>query len=101
VLGTVSAAVLAALFATHTASIDIVSSAAGIPTNAQATGVAKFVNGANALISPALIMAAAIAPLSLIAGGAMMLFGGRRGMMVIGTSLGVLLLIGSVKALIA
>ena len=76
----------------------IVAKAAGIPTNAQ--GIGGFVNGAKALVNPALVMVAAVAPLALIAGGLVLLFGGRRGMQIIGTSLGVLLLLGSVTALI-
>ena len=78
--------------------VDIVAKAAGIPTNAQ--GIGGFVNGARALVNPALVMVAAIAPLALIAGGLVLLFGGRRGMQIIGTSLGVLLVLGSVTALI-
>ena len=76
----------------------IVAKAAGIPQNAQ--GIGGFVNGAKALVDPALVMVAAVAPLALIAGGLVLLFGGRRGMQIIGTSLGVLLLLGSVTALI-
>ena len=76
----------------------IVAKAAGIPQNAQ--GIGGFVNGAKALVDPALVMVAAVAPLALIAGGMVLLFGGRRGMQIIGTSLGVLLLLGSVTALI-
>ena len=76
----------------------IVAKAAGIPRNAQ--GIGGFVNGAKALVNPALVMVAAVAPLALIAGGLVLLFGGRRGMQIIGTSLGVLLLLGSVTALI-
>jgi hypothetical protein len=76
----------------------IVAKAAGIPSNAQ--GIGGFVNGAKALVDPALVMVAAVAPLALIAGGLVLLFGGRRGMQIIGTSLGVLLLLGSVTALI-
>ena len=78
--------------------VDIVARAAGIPSNAQ--GIGGFVNGAKALVNPALVMVAAVAPLALIAGGLVLLFGGRRGMQIIGTSLGVLLLLGSVTALI-
>ena len=63
-----------------------------------AQGIGGFVNGARALITPALVMVAAIAPLALIAGGLVLLFGGRRGMQIIGTSLGVLLLLGSVTS---
>jgi hypothetical protein len=76
----------------------IVAKAAGIPGNAK--GIGGFVNGAKALVNPALVMVAAVAPLALIAGGLVLLFGGRRGMQIIGTSLGVLLLLGSVTALI-
>ena len=78
--------------------VDIVMKAAGIPKNA--SGLGGFVNGAHALVTPALVMVAAIAPLALIAGGLVLLFGGRRGMQIVGTSLGVLLLLGSVTALI-
>ena len=88
---------LAGLAALH-GSVEIVANAAGIPKNAQ--GIGGFVNGAQALVNPALVMVAAIAPLALIAGGLMLLFGSRRGMQIIGTSLGVLLLLGSVTALI-
>ncbi len=41
--------------------------AAGIPKNA--SGFGGFINGAHALITPALVMVAAVAPLALIAGG--------------------------------
>ena len=78
--------------------VDIVMKAAGIPRNA--TGLGGFVNGAHALVTPALVMVAAVAPLALIVGAVILLFGGRRGMQIVGTSLGVLLLLGSVTALI-
>ncbi len=98
-----AAAVLAvpiAFVALHAgAGADIVAKAAGIPSNAN--GIGGFINGAKALVTPALVMTAAIAPLALIAGGLVLLFGGRRGMQIIGTSLGVLLLLGSVTALVA
>ena len=90
-------AVLVALGGTRVG-VAIVAKAAGIPTNAQ--GIGGFVNGAKALVDPALVMVAAVAPLALIAGGLVLLFGGRRGMQIIGTSLGVLLVLGSVTALI-
>ena len=90
--------VLTGLVTLQGAGVDIVANAAGIPKNA--AGIGGFVNGAKALVDPALVMVAAIAPLALIAGGLVLLFGGRRGMQIIGTSLGVLLLLGSVTALI-
>lgn len=78
--------------------VDLVMKAAGIPKNA--SGIGGFINGAHALITPALVMVAAVAPLALIAGGIILLFGGRRGMQIVGTALGVLLLLGSVTAII-
>ena len=91
-------AALAALLLELGGQVEIVMKAAGIPKNA--TGIGGFVNGAHALITPALVMVAAVAPIGLIAGGVVMMFGGRRGMQMVGTSLGVLLLLGSVTALI-
>lgn len=78
--------------------VGIVMKAAGIPKSA--SGIGGFVNGAHALVQPALVMVAAVAPLALVAGGVIVMFGGRRGMQIVGTSLGVLLLLGSVTALI-
>ncbi len=94
VLGTALGVVLLGLGA-H---VEIVMKAAGIPRNA--SGIGGFVNGAHALVQPALVMVAAVAPLALVAGGVILMFGGRRGMQIVGTSLGVLLLLGSVTALI-
>ena len=91
-------AVIAAALLVLEVRVDLVMKAAGIPKNA--SGLGGFVNGAHALVTPALVMVAAIAPLALIAGGIVLLFGGRRGMQIVGTSLGVLLLLGSVTALI-
>jgi hypothetical protein len=77
---------------------DVVKRAAGIPDNAQ--GIGQFINGAKALVVPALAMTAAICPLAVIAGGLVVLFGGRRGMVIIGSALGVLLLLGSVTGIV-
>ena len=97
-VGVVGISMLAAMLVGFGVRVDIVMKAAGIPQNA--SGIGGFVNGAHALVTPALVMVAAIAPLALIAGGVVLLFGGRRGMQIVGTSLGVLLLLGSVTALI-
>ena len=78
--------------------VEVVKRAAKIPDEAE--GVGQFVNGAKALVVPALVMAAAITPLAVIAGGVVVLFGGRRGMVIIGSSLGVLLLLGSVTGIV-
>ena len=46
--------------------VAVVKKAAGIPESAE--GVGRFINGAHALVLPALVMTAAVAPLALIAG---------------------------------
>ena len=99
VAGEVMLGLFASALALCPAGIQIVTNAAGIPK--QANGIGGFVNGANALVTPLLVMTAAVAPLALIGGGLVLLFGGRRGMQIIGTSLGVLLLLGSVRAIIS
>lgn len=92
-------AVICGVYATLAAArVDIVIKAAGIPTNAN--GVGGFVNAANALTTPMLVMVGAIAPLVLIAGGAIMLLGGRHGARLIVTALAMLLVLGSVTAII-
>jgi hypothetical protein len=91
-------ATLLGLLATG-AGVQIVTKAAGIPTTA--AGVGGIVNGADALVTPMLVIMAAIAPIGLLAGGAAMMLGSRRGMQMIATCLGVLLVLGSVKGLIA
>jgi hypothetical protein len=78
--------------------VDVVKRAANIPADAE--GVGQFVNGAKALVTPALVMTAAVCPLAVIAGGVVVLFGGRRGMTIIGSALGVLLLLGSVTGIV-
>ena len=70
----------------------IVRRAASIPETAQ--GLEGFVNAANALITPALVAMAAVAPLGCIVGAGAMMFGSRRGMVIIGASLGTLIFLG-------
>ena len=93
-----AAGVVGVYAALAAARVQIVIKAAGIPTNA--AGVGGFVNAAQALVTPLLVMVAAIAPLVLIAGGAIMLLGGRHGARLIVTALAMLLVLGSVTAII-
>ena len=67
-------AVLVAIVALRSGfrSVDVVKKAAGILDLAE--GVGKFINGACALVVPALAMTAAVTPLALIAGGLILLF---------------------------
>ncbi len=78
---------------------EIVRRAARIPETAE--GLDGFVNAANALISPALVAMAAVAPLGCLVGAGALMFGSRRGMVIIGASLGTLIFLGSVKGIVA
>ena len=98
------AALLVALLAVVVAAgsggvVAIVRRAAAIPDQAQ--GLEGFVNAANALISPALVAMAALAPLGCVVGAGALMFGSRRGMVIIGASLGTLIFLGSVKGIVA
>src|SRR3954467_12305500 len=79
--------------------VAIVRRAAQIPDKAE--GLDGFVNAANALVSPALVAMAAVAPLGCVVGAGALMFGSRRGMVIIGASLGTLVFLGSVKGIVA
>lgn len=79
--------------------VSIVRRAAQIPGEAE--GLEGFVNAANALVTPALVAMAAVTPLGCIVGAGMLAFGNRRGLVTIGASLGTLVFLGSVKAIVA
>src|SRR4051794_2520237 len=79
--------------------VAIVRRAAHIPEAAE--GLENFVNAANALVSPALVAMAAVAPLGCVVGAGALMFGSRRGMVIIGASLGTLVFLGSVKGIVA
>ena len=80
------------------APVDLVMKAAGIPKQRVRAGRLRERRACAGDPGPG--DGAAIAPLALIVGGVVLMFGGRRGMQIVGTSLGVLLLLGSVTALI-
>jgi hypothetical protein len=77
----------------------IVRRAASIPDKAQ--GLEGFVNASNALVGPALVAMAALAPLGCVVGAGALMFGSRRGMVIIGASLGTLIFLGSVQGIVA
>ena len=78
---------------------DIIRKAANIETSAE--GLQGFVATCNALVTPALVAAAAATPLAVIGGGVALAFGSRRGLPIIITALGVLAVLGSVKGIVA
>jgi hypothetical protein len=79
--------------------VAIVRRAAAIPDKAE--GLEGFVNASNALVGPALVAMAAVAPLGCVVGAGALMFGSRRGMVIIGASLGTLIFLGSVKGIVA
>jgi hypothetical protein len=60
-----------------------------------------FVNAADALVSPAVIALAAVAPIACIVGAGAIMFGSRRGLMIIGSALGALVFVISIKGIVA
>jgi hypothetical protein len=91
---------LIALVATiQTPCVAIVARAAKIPE--QAEGLEAFVAATNALVTPLLVAVAAVTPIGCILGACMLQFGSRRGLVIIGSSLGALVFLGSIKAIVA
>lgn len=66
-----------------------------------AGGLKGFVDAADALISPAVVALIAIAPLGAIIGAAALMFGNRRGLVIVGSSLGALVFVASLKGIVA
>lgn len=96
VLAAVAALLLVAVF--DIGQVAIIRKAAGIDEKAE--GLGGFVDTCNALVTPALVAAAAATPLATIGGGIAMAFGARRGLQIVVTSLGILALLGSVKGIV-
>jgi hypothetical protein len=91
-----AAAIAVALVGGHA---DIVRKAAGIDDSSD--GLERFVNAANALVTPAVIAIAAIAPLACIVGAGALMFGNRKGLVIIGAALGTLVFVASIKGIVA
>jgi hypothetical protein len=77
---------------------DIVRNAAGIGKTT--AGLGKFVSAADALVGPAVIAMAAIAPLACVVGAGALMFGNRRGITIIGAALGTLIFVASVSGIV-
>ena len=70
-------------------------------TNVNTTGLDNFIDTANALLDPAAVAMAAIAPLACLVGAGALMFGSRRGLVIIGAALGTLVFVVSVKGIVA
>lgn len=79
--------------------LDIVRRAAGIPEDAR--GLEGFIRASDALVTPATVAMAAITPLAMLVGLGTLMFGSRRGMPIIGAALGVLVVLGGLKGIVA
>jgi hypothetical protein len=64
-------------------------------------GLGKFIAAADALLTPAAIAMAAVAPLACLVGAGAMLFGSRRGLVIVGAALGTLVFVVSIKGIVA
>jgi hypothetical protein len=69
-------------------------------TSAVSSDLATFISDAKSLTTPLTLVAVAIAPIACAVGAVLVLVGGRRGLAIIGTSLGVLVFLGSLTGLI-
>jgi hypothetical protein len=65
------------------------------------SGLGDFIAAANALLTPASIAMAAVAPLACLVGAGAMLFGSRRGLVIVGAALGTLVFVVSIKGIVA
>src|SRR3954454_1516556 len=79
--------------------VDIVRSAAGVGDAPE--GLGGFVRAADALVTPAIVAMAAVAPLACIVGAASLMFGSRKGLVIIGAALGTLVFVASIKGIVA
>jgi hypothetical protein len=90
----------------HGVDAEILRKAAGVsdsanPTGAKDGGLHKFVAAANELVTPAVVAMAAIAPLACVVGAGALMFGNRRGLVIIGAALGTLVFVASIKGIVA
>jgi len=91
--------VVAIAVALVSGSAEIVKNAAGVGDAPE--GLGRFVQAADALVTPAIVAVAAVAPLACIVGAASLMFGGRKGLVIIGAALGTLVFVASIKGIVA
>ena len=97
--GALASTALAIAIAVASGSADIVRSAAGVGDTPE--GLGGFVRAADALVTPAIVAMAAVAPLACIVGAASLMFGSRKGLIIIGAALGTLVFVASIKGIVA
>jgi hypothetical protein len=64
-------------------------------------GLGGLVKAANDLISPVFVALIAVCPIACLVGAAAIMFGNRRGLVILGSALGALVLAGAVRGIVA
>jgi hypothetical protein len=72
-----------------------------VGANSNDSGLGRFIDTANGLLDPAALAMAAIAPLACLVGAGALMFGSRRGLVIIGAALGTLVFVVSIKGIVA
>jgi hypothetical protein len=99
IAGALAGVALAAALAVVTSPADIVREAAGVGDTP--TDLNRFVAAANALVTPGIVVVAAICPIACLVGLGMTMFGNRKGMVVIGAALGSPAFTAALKGVVA
>lgn len=69
--------------------------------NCNSAGLGGITNAADALVSPVLVALFAICPIACLVGAGAVMFGNRRGVIIIASALGALVLAGAIKGIVA
>jgi hypothetical protein len=64
-------------------------------------GLGGITNAASQLIGPILVAMIAICPIACLVGAAAVMFGNRKGLVIIGSALGALIFAGAIKGIVA
>jgi hypothetical protein len=64
-------------------------------------GLDGLTSAADGLVSPALVALIAVCPIACLVGAAAVMFGNRRGLVIIGSALGALVFAGAIKGIVA
>jgi hypothetical protein len=101
--GAVCAALLAWRLGVHSAAIvrNAVCTANKGQVDCNSSGLGGITSAADALDSPILVALIAICPLACLIGAAAVMFGNRKGLIIIGSALGALVFAGAVKGIVA
>jgi hypothetical protein len=69
--------------------------------NCNSSGLGGITNAADAIVSPVFVALIAICPLACLVGAGAIMFGNRRGVIMVASALGALILAGAVKGIVS